>query len=114
LRQDKRVIAGAFLFGVAVWGTAGFFVNGLNGTLVSLGGLAVLSSFAHSFSAAWTYLTTSGISPDVSIGLAKYAKEKYPSNGAPSDGRNFIDVILRDWLIGHGYLELQSDGEDAN
>lgn len=115
MTREKWMTVGAMLFGVAVWGLAGFALGGWYGMLFGVCALVVIASICHSLGAVWAYLTTpGGLSPDVRAALSKYAREFYPAGNAPNGGEGFIDVILRDWLIGHGYLQMPRDTEDRS
>lgn len=113
MTPEKWIALGAVLFGIAVWGMAGFALGGWNGLSLVVGALAVIASIGHSVGALWTYFTKSeALSPDVRAALSQYANQFYPKGNAPDGGEGFIDVILRDWLIGHGYLQPPREAED--
>lgn len=51
------------------------------------------------------------ISPDIAEGIDAYVGDQEPP---PPNRSEAIRYILRDWLIGHGYLELPPAREDTH
>lgn len=50
------------------------------------------------------------VPPDLIAALDKFIAEEHPGSSRPEALR----IAFRDWAIGHGYLELPPDREDAN
>lgn len=54
------------------------------------------------------------LSPDIAKAMDAFAVDQIQQSTSPSVPEEVLLLILRDWLIGHGYLELPPDREDAN
>jgi hypothetical protein len=51
---------------------------------------------------------------DIAAAIDQFGAESSGTEGRAVTRAEALDTIVRDWLIGHGFLELPPEREDAN
>lgn len=125
--RDKLILLGAGFFGFGVWGAAGFAFRGWEGATVAVLLIGLLGCAGYTFGNAWRYFTMpeapkadpSGITifdarwTDISEAVDAFREDTLLYPFGPPSQKEALERIVRDWLVGHGYLREAADTDEA-